>query len=167
MSPSAEKLYDECLELAKESGCKKMGFGAILVDMNEEKIIARSNNSPIGPLQYLCETECIRNQIPSRTESMVGACAHAEERCLWAAAQTGVDLSRCELYIMGVRADGESLVKEGLEFTCIRCATHMYLSGVRGVNVWYQEAWHLIPSEIALEQATPYALQAKELRTQK
>lgn len=159
-------LYEECIRLAKMSGCKKMGFGAILVDTAMNKIIARACNSPMRPLAHICEPECIRNKIPSRTESMIGACAHAEEQCMFAAASLGVPLARCEIFIQGVRANGTTLTRQGVEFTCIRCATEMWLSGLRGVNVWFEDEWHLIRPETAMQQAFLYATQIRELHTQ-
>jgi len=162
-----ENLLEECIDLAKQSGCKKLGFGAVLVDVGTRKIMARSCNSPMRPLAHICEPTCIRENIPSRTESMIGACAHAEERLMFTAASLGIPLSRCEIYIQGVKPDGQTLTKLGIEFTCIRCATEMWLSGLRGVNVWFEDQWHLIRPEVAMQQAYQYAIKAKELTTQK
>lgn len=161
------KLYEECIDLAKESKCKKLGFGAILVDVVAQKIVTRASNGPMKPLAHICEPECIRNKIPSRTESMIGACAHAEEKCMFAAASMGVNLHLCEIFIQGVKPGGEHLTRQGTEFTCIRCATEMYLTGIRGVNVWFEDEWHLIRPDDAMKQAFLYATQAKELTTQK
>lgn len=161
------ELYSECLDMAKQSRCKKLGFGAVLVNTVTHKIVARASNNPMRPLAHICEPECIRNSIPSRTESMIGACAHAEERCMFTAASLGIQLSLCELYIQGVRPGGDQLVRAGVEFTCIRCATEMWLAGIRGVNVWFEDEWHLIRPEVAMQQAFQYAIKAKELTTQK
>lgn len=165
MDPS--EIYQECIALAKDSRCKKLGFGAVLVDVTTRKIVARASNNPMRPLAHICEPECIRNSIPSRTESMIGACAHAEERCMFTAASLGIQLALCELYIQGVKLGGGELTRQGVEFTCIRCATEMWLAGLRGVNVWFEDEWHFIRPEIAMQQAFQYAIQAKELTTQK
>ena len=86
---------------------------------------------------------------------------------MFAAAAVGANLARCEIFIQGVKPGGEHLTRQGIEFTCIRCATQMYLAGIRGVNMWFEEEWHLVRPEDAMRQAFQYAIQAKELVTQK
>lgn len=158
-----EEIFQECVTLAKESDCKKLGFGAVLYDRGQEKIIARCSNSVMNPFEHICEPECIRNRIPSRTQSMIGACAHAEEQCLWIGAAIGLDLSTCEIYVQGINNEtGELLDKTHETFTCIRCATQMYLAKLRAINIWFEDAWHPIPPNIAMIQSYEYASGALE-----
>lgn len=156
-----DKILRECVDLALDSDCKKLRFGAVLYDEGSEKIIARSFNRIMGPFAHLCEKECIRNSIPSRTESMIGACSHAEERLLITGATLGYDLSTCEIYVQGIRMkeDGQFdlLTKNQKTFTCIRCATQMHIGGLRAINIWLEEEWHPISPSAAMVQAFNYA----------
>jgi hypothetical protein len=158
-----EEIFQECVTLAMESNCKKLGFGAVLYDCGQEKIIARCSNNAMKPFEYLCDPECIRDRIPSRTQSMIGACAHAEEQCLWLGAAVGLDLSTCEIYVQGVNLKtGDLLTKTDETFTCIRCATQMYLAKLKAINIWLEDGWLSIPTDIALVQSYEYASGALE-----
>ncbi len=156
--------YERCIELAKQSPCQKLGFGALLINPYFDNPVAESYNFPIGPLADMCAPDCCRFQIPSRTESMLGACGHAEESCLWQMARNPEVkvFAYLEMYVAGVNSEGAPLVKTDFTFTCIRCATQMYLAGIRGVNVWINEAWYFVPVYRALVQAKEYATGAME-----
>lgn len=158
-----DSILKECLELASYSPCQKLGFGAVLYSHNEEKIIAQNFNKTVDALRDICQPECVRLKIKSRTHSMIGACAHAEEQLVYTAGNMGVDLSTCEIYVAGVRPDGTPLEKTDITFTCIRCATAMYLGGLRAINVWFEEEWHPIRPEEALKQSFEYAIEAREV----
>ncbi len=151
--------YERCIELARRSPCQKLGFGALLVDPQFNILVAEAYNFPIGPLADMCAPDCCRFNIPSRTESMLGACGHAEENCLWQAAKNNslASLKMMEIHVAGVSAQGMPLVKTDFTFTCIRCATQMYLAGIRGVNVWIHDSWFFIPTFEAVQQARDYA----------
>lgn len=165
--------YERCIELARKSPCQKLGFGALLIDpVWPEVIVAEEYNKPIAPLANMCIPDCCRFNIPSRTQSMIGACGHAEEACLWTAAKDpNVNIDRLEMYVAGVNTRGlplvngiaYPLVKTDLAFTCIRCAVQMYLAGIRGVNVWVNDTWYFVPASEALKQAEKYATRALEV----
>ncbi len=156
--------YERCLQLARRSPCQKLGFGAMLIDPMFNTLVAESCNTTIPPLADMCSPNCCRFEIPSRTQSMLGACGHAEEACLWKVANdTGYEeYDHLEMYVAGVNTEGLPLVKTDFTFTCIRCATQMYLAGIRGVNIWINEAWYFIPAYRALAQAKEYATGAME-----
>ncbi len=157
-STSAQELYTLCLGLAKTSLCQKLGFGAVLIEDDVPMPRAQASNNPIPELAHLCEDHCIRFGIPSRTESMIGACGHAEEQCVWMAMKHGMtEMSKSELYVQGCAKDGFPLVKKRPTFTCIRCATMMQYAGVRGINVWYHDDWLFIDTGLAIYQASQYA----------
>jgi deoxycytidylate deaminase len=164
------ELYEICLALARRSACKKLGYGAVLLHRDNSQqysLVAQASNSPLMPLADLCTKECIRLKIKSGTDSMIGSCAHAEELCLWSAMRDGVrDLRSCELFVQGAKPDSSPIILGKDGFYCIRCATQMYLAGIRGVNVWTAEGhWHFIPSKLAIEQAKLYATRALETAT--
>jgi hypothetical protein len=98
---------------------------------------------------------------------MLGACGHAEEACLWEMARNPEvkTYGNLELYVAGVNSVGLPLVKTAFTFTCIRCATQMYLAGIRGINVWIRDAWYFVPTHDALVQAKEYATGAMEVNS--
>ena len=162
-------VYGTCLAMAKSSLCKKARFGAVLYNQKSGLCVVGANN-PIPALAHVCEPDCIRMKIKSRTESMIGACGHAEEAALWAALKSenyeeGVleDILQAEIFVLGLDAEGKPLVKSVAEFTCIRCATGLYLAGVRGVNVWMGSGWATIPIGDAIKQAHDYATQIRDV----
>jgi hypothetical protein len=90
----------------------------------------------MAPLAYLCEETCVRLTMPSRTDGLIGACAHAEERVLWAAKSLGYDLRDAALYVGG--KDPRSLGKpwrSARRWTCLRCAIAMWHAGIARVMV--------------------------------
>lgn len=164
------RLYETCIKQARLSSCKKMGFGAVLYHEVKEMIAWEAHNTQMFGMSDICEPECVRMKIPSRTQSMVGACAHAEELCLWNALgdfrRKGFTLApeqilpNCSLYVAGVWNDGTPIERGEAGFTCIRCATQMLHSGVRGVNVWFERDWHFFRAAHALRDSFKYATQA-------
>jgi tRNA(Arg) A34 adenosine deaminase TadA len=156
------RMYELCIKLARQSPCKKMGFGAVLYDESAEKVLWEAFNTRILDVPDICQPECIRMKIPSRTQSMVGACLHAEEVCLWYALKYAdvESLRNCALYVAGVWPDGRPIERGESGFSCIRCATQMVHSGVSGVNVWFERDWHFFKSEHALRDSQLYATQA-------
>lgn len=160
------EIYLECLSLARQTPCQKLGFGAVLIEDDIQAPRARAYNKKIGPLaEFVCTEKCIRFDIQSRTQSMIGACGHAEERCLWTATKHGLtEMSKSELYVQGVEIPSMNpLTKTAATFTCIRCATQMDYAGVRGINVWFMDEWHFIPTDEAVRQAMMYATMELEV----
>lgn len=156
--------YQECFYAALDSPCKKMRFGSLIV-FQERKLVDSSGawvNSTIPELAHLCEPKCIREAIPSRTESMIGACAHAEERALWAAAKEKADLSECELYVAGFFPDTRPWIKKEVVHTCIRCAVQMHHAGIKRVYVPVVDRWVWMSTEEALKTAIAYTTGNKQ-----
>ncbi len=83
-------LYRTCYMAAAVSPCQKMRFGAVL--MHQGTPVAIACNGTIEPLKHLCEPTCIRLGIQSRTESMIGACGHAEEFAMASGMEKGIKL---------------------------------------------------------------------------
>lgn len=150
--------YQECFETAQFSGCKKMRYGCIV--MCNGKVLVKTPNKTLEPLKHLCETECIRLKIKSRTHSMIGSCSHAEEEALWETVKRGAPLHECSFYIAGFGPDNTPWIKQRPEHTCLRCSTQMYMAGVGKIFVPVVDMWVPISARKALETATPYALSA-------
>lgn len=148
-------VYRACYMAAMGSPCKKMRFGCVLTRGGE--IVSATCNVTIEGMKDLCEPECVRLKIKSRTESMIGACGHAEEFALWHAARDGIRTTECDLYVVGVRMNGSPWLKERAEHTCLRCAVQMHNAGIARVFVPVRDRWESITTEKAVTQASAYA----------
>lgn len=154
-------VYRRCYTAAMGSPCQKMRFGALL--MRQGAYVSTMCNATIEPLKSLCEPKCIRLGIQSRTESMIGACGHAEEHVLWDAVRNGIKLSDCDLYVAGVQMNGRPWLKDRAEHTCLRCAVQMHNAGILRVFVPVGDRWESVTTAEALEQAKAYATKQKSV----
>lgn len=151
-----EPLYRECLLRAYASPCQKAGFGVVIVHRGQ--MIASDHNRTIEALRDMCESSCMRLQIASRTESMLGACGHAEEWAMKAASESGIALSECEIFIAGLRSNGEPWIKDKATHSCLRCAVAMYYANLRQIWVPVWNRWEALTPEQCLASAKAYAL---------
>jgi len=156
-----DAIYQKCISKALTSSCKKMGFGAVL--MKDGEVIAEANNHEIPELAYMCEGACIRNAIKSRTESMIGACGHAEEWVMKEARDKGVNLKECDLYVAGVHADAKLYIKNESEHTCLRCAVQMNYAELKSIRVPVLTEWKSLSPGEALVTAAKYAVGEKRV----
>ena len=160
--------YNRCLSLALESNCKKGKYGCLV--MYEIPALYGGNRPPIStfnrqlaPLKGWCEPECVRLHIPSRTESMIGECGHAEELAIAEALSQGFNLNKCSLYVAGFRSNGLAYIKDEPEFTCLRCAIQIYLHRVGIVYVPTKNGWIWLSAKECIKTAKKYALKEKAL----
>lgn len=156
-----DDIYRHCYMAAMGSPCQKMRFGCVL--MHDGEIVSTKCNATIEPLKALCEQGCIRFSIPSRTESMIGACGHAEELAIWDGVRQGFRLDSCVLYVVGVLMNGSPWLERRAEHSCLRCAVQMHLGGLGGIWLPVQDCWHVISTEQALQDAMPYATGQKTI----
>lgn len=151
-------IYQECFKTAQLSECKKMRYGCVV--MYNGKVVVKTPNKILEPLKHLCEKECVRLKIKSRTHSMIGSCSHAEEEALWKTVEKGIPLPECSFYIAGFGPDNTPRIRQRPEHTCIRCSTQMFMAGVGKIFVPVVNAWIPISAKEALKTAMPYALSA-------
>ncbi len=162
----SDPIYQKCLEVSQASECQKMKFGCLVLYRQEckEKLVAIATNKIIEPLRSFCDPECIRLKIQSRTESMLGACGHAEEWALWLTIGLGIPLSGCSFYIAGFNAkNSKPWLKKEKEHTCLRCAVQMHMAGVGKIYVPVVDHWEWLNSREALETSKAYALKEKKI----
>lgn len=155
------EIYKKCFYAALDSPCQKMKFGCVIT--RNGSVIVECSNKTIEPLKSLCQPECIRFSIPSRTESMFGACGHAEEIALWETVHLGVPIHECDLYIAGLYSNGLPWFKKQVEHTCLRCAVQMYHAKIKNIYVPVFNRWEAVSTEKALETALAYATQNKKI----
>lgn len=157
-----DPIFQMCFANAQLSDCQKMKFGAVVTHAG--KIVANTANKFIEPLRYLCEEECIRLNIQSRTESMIGACGHAEEWALKELIEQGIPPKECHLYEIGLKADGTLwLEREYRDFTCLRCAVQMYMAELGAISVPVVDHWEELTPESAVKSSAFYATDKKQV----
>ncbi len=155
-----DQIYKLCFDKALESRCKKMWFGSVIMHGND--VVYSGSNNPIEPLKEMCNPNCVRADIPSRTESMLGACSHAEELGIWEVAKKRIPLDECSLYVAGLNTNGLPWLKKEAEHTCLRCAVQMYNSGLGSIFVPVGDSWERVAPKDAVKQASAYATQVKK-----
>ena len=164
------KVKGICIEEARKSDCAKMGFGVVVVaeDKSGHAMIVHSTcNSKQTALYGFCEGyDCVRFRVPSRTQSLIGACAHAEEKAIWYMIHNrpAIPLHSISLFVAGVRPNGTPYERMGTEWTCLRCGIIMNFAGIKSVNFWDECELVSIKPEDAVRQAVGYALGEKVWR---
>lgn len=156
-----DPIYQACFSAALDSPCQKMKFGCVI--MHNGAVVYQGANKTIPGLRSLCEPKCIRHSIASRTESMLGACGHAEEWGIWNLVEKKLPLEECELYIAGFFPDGFPWIKKAKEHTCLRCSVQMHNAHLKVVHVPVVNRWESMTTEEALETARAYATQEKKV----
>ena len=131
-----DRIYQKCVYAALGSTCQKMRFGCVIT--HDGKVVYAGSNGTIGPLKSMCEPTCMRFAIQSRTESMLGACAHAEEG-MWEVIHKGIPIHECELYVAGLNP--LPWLKDAPVHTCLRCAVQMYHARLRKIYVPVIDRW--------------------------
>lgn len=123
-----------CWELAENSDCRKMQFGAVLV--LDDKVIGEGfNHVPHPSLLDLCEP-CIRENIQSGTRLELCAALHAEQDAILSAHQAGIaDLSKATLYIAGKFLDGKRLIKSEKGMYCTFCSRIIAKENIDDIRV--------------------------------
>lgn len=154
-SISRDPIFRECLKVAFGSGCAKGRYGSIIRYPNGQYISAC--NDPIDALRAWCDPSCIRLTIPSRQDSMIGACLHAEESVLKKNSAQGRNMQGAIMYVAGVRSNGLFFVKSDPYFTCIRCAVALHVHGAEGIYVPLESMWGYVSTLDALKQAREFA----------
>lgn len=157
-----DPIFRKCLELALESDCQKGKYGCVAV--YQGKIIAEDFNKILESLRDWCTPECMRKSIPSRTESMLGACGHAEEFVLATVRDSEADIKEVKFFVSGFRSNGLAYIKSEADSTCIRCAMQFYMHGVEKTYVPVKTGWEMIGRDEVITGAKDYALQIKTLK---
>ena len=156
-----DRLYHSCFETALDSECQKMKFACLVY--HKDKLVVKAYNKTIEALGHLCQPKCMRFKIASRTQSMLGACGHAEEWAIWQTVGLGIPLKECSFYIAGFRTTNKPWLKEKGVHTCLRCAVQMHLAGVGKIYVPVVDHWEHLTNEEALKTAVSYATGEKKI----
>jgi len=151
----SDKIYEICLDLAKSSPCQKRGFGCVLT--NGIDIISQSNNHDIDTISNLCKPRCIRFDMSSGSDSMIGDCGHAEEHTIWECIKKTGSAVGTELWVLGV-SKPQKEVLENTKFYCVRCSTLMRYAKVSGVHIHYNNEWHWVTTSEAYATSLEYSI---------
>jgi deoxycytidylate deaminase len=157
-----DELYLRCFYASLDSMCEKMKFGCVIV--HRAKVVYEGCNEIIDALHSICKPRCIRLSITPRTESMLGACGHAEEG-LWHVIHRGIPIHECELYVAGIYPTGQPWLKSEAEHTCLRCALQMHNAKIKRIYVPVVNHWEGLTTIRAVETALAYATQRKKVNT--
>lgn len=114
---------EQCLKISELSNCPRRKFGALLVDPENNVIVAEAwNGPPRGPEELCGGDVCSRDEqkIPSGTQNEVG-CIHAESNIIMNAARIGRTTNKMWLFVNGE--------------PCISCAKSIYQCGIIRVIV--------------------------------
>ena len=132
------EIMEKCFEIAKKTDCRRMGFGAIIVNEKYNIISKGVNHIADKSLEYLCNPECIRNKenIQSRTRLEVCATVHAEQAAIINAYKKGYNnLSNTILFVGGIFPDGRKYIKNEKSFTCSFCSRIIAEAGIPKIGV--------------------------------
>jgi len=152
-----ETIFEICIDEAKKSPCPKRKFGAVLVKDGE--ILGIECNRFVPGMEFICQDRCIRLNMPSGVDSMVGSCGHAEEWLIYEALKNGINIEGSDIYVAGILGDGTYLKKSEPAFYCMRCAMAMLRVGISGVFVPKIEGgWHYLSSNDAIQSAYNFAI---------
>jgi hypothetical protein len=147
------------IDVSRYSDCAKRTFVAAATNKDGE-VLGYSTNLRLPYHSFLCKGECIRSKIDSGTDSMLGACGHAEEQLLWSLAHDGA-VKDCEMWVVQVK-DGQIVPEKEKSFYCARCATQMYYAKAKGVWVYVVDHFEFLTTEEAIKSAYEFALGEKK-----
>src|SRR3989344_3519027 len=153
-------VYKTCLTGAMLSNCQKGKFGCIV--KHRGLVVASGHNQIMECMKDWAEPQCIRLNIQSRTESMIGCCSHAEEVALVQARDLNLNLSECDFYVAGFHSNGLTVVPSEKRFSCIRCATQFYLHKVGRIFVPIKDRWESMTADEAVQTAKKFAIGEKK-----
>ena len=142
---------------AEMSDCAKRKFGVVAT--MQDRVLGYSCNHRLPHHRFLCDGECIRSKIDSGTDSMLGACGHAEESLMWSLCSEGY--SNYDLWVIQVK-DGLIVPKTECSFYCARCSTAMYYAQVRGVWVYVVDHFEFLTTKEAIKSSYEFALGEKK-----
>jgi len=154
-------IYEAGFKAALDSPCQKMKFGCAVIHGNEVKAV--TSNGTIAPLAHLCEPTCIRFNIQSRTDSLMGACGHAEEYALQKARDLRLPLKECTFAVIGLYPNGLPWLDRSPEFTCLLCARQLYMAGVGSLFFPVRTGWVRQSAEDAVTSALAYERGEREV----
>lgn len=154
-------IYKTCLTNAMLSNCQKGKFGCAV--KYQGILIVKGHNQIMECMKDWAEPECIRLNIQSRTESMIGCCSHAEESALVQARDLNLNLNECDFYVAGFHSSGLTVIPSEKRFSCIRCATQFYLHRVGRIFVPVKDRWEPMTADEAVQTAKKFATGEKRV----
>ena len=137
MPSNNRRILELCFEHAAESPCQKMGFGSYAFQ-KERWIGAWATNgwyrngltSPPVPCG-----RCLREGVQSGTRIELCRALHAEQAAIMRALYRNVNLQGGELFVAGLKADGQPYLKLSRGFYCTLCARMALAVGISTVIV--------------------------------
>lgn len=157
----ADPIYQECMRLARQSDCRKMHFGCVI--LNNGRVVGRGYNRRTEPVcqWYDCCEE--RKKIPSGTMLERCTAIHAEQMAvIQALSRFGEEvLGAAVLYVAGERGDGTPFFQTG--FYCSFCSRILKEAGIRTIAEASDNGWVFETIDEALAASYEFARGEKKI----
>ncbi len=165
---NSEEIFKLCYELADNSKCDKMHFGAVIFRPMFDYVIGKGFNRPLH-----CEVEGIENivccelrkGIKSGTQLEKCTAIHAEQAAILDAFKKGHWIEEVDLlYVAGKFWDGKPWVQKEPGFYCSFCSRIMYGAGVKNIRVLTAKGETNITIEEALKQSYEFSFEKRVVK---
>jgi deoxycytidylate deaminase len=132
------QIYQECIELSKNSKSANIRFGSLLVV--DEQIVGQGWNRLVD------KSDIVR----------MGYANHAEVNAINDALKEDVDLAEGKIFVAGMFPDGSYYLPREKIYTCEKCPKKLVDFGVSEVNIPQSDNWYSMTVERAFETAKEY-----------
>jgi len=168
-----DEKFQRCWELAfsAEAKCPKMRFACLVYD-NHGHLIAEDVNR-LMTLQFGTErfcsldgSRCIRLEITSRMDPVIGDCGHAPIWCLRKVFDKGyspANLHLLDFYEAGFYSDGTPWWRKELTYSCLLCETVFAIFGLDKIWGVFEGKWQKLITKDSFYKAAKYALGEKRV----
>lgn len=126
-----QEYLDKCKELASNSNCKFVHFGAVIVDEYQNRIVGMGWNEALSP-ELCCLKDNLKGKVVGRNPGVCSA-IHAEQMAIIDAIQSVHVLDDCVLYVAGWYPDGTPFSKGQNSFACTLCARWIKYTDIKKV----------------------------------
>lgn len=155
-----QELLNRCYELAANSNCNKMNFGAVVIN-KKGFILGEGCNRIATGLKEYCYP-CIREKITSGSHAEICSAIHAEQAAILDAFDGGdpswIDRPYCVI-VAGQFPDGREWLKKEAMFPCTLCSRVIWAAGIK--EVWIpniKREFYKMKIEDVLKTAMEYVI---------
>lgn len=120
-------------QLARQSNCKKIHYGAIIV--KDGLVLGRGFNQPVNLPEDMGIKCCLRVNIESGTRTEQCLATHAEEVSVLNSLALGFNIEDASLYLAKESSDGKILYFDTSIICCSHCSRILYYMKIKEVIV--------------------------------
>lgn len=166
-----DEKFQRCWELAfsEDAKCPKMRFACLVYD--RDRLIAQDVNRLMttqfgrGRFCSLDGSRCVRLEMSSRMDPVIGDCGHAPIWCLWRVLDLGYfpkDLPLLDFYEAGFYPDGSPWWRKEPTYTCIYCQNVFATLGLDKIWIPLDGQWIKVYTSDSFYDSAPYVRGEKE-----